>query len=70
MNAEIVCLATFDKIKTAAGLACQLRNLLEEIGNELKDEDKWQLAWDYEDMASCVSSVEGDLDVHVEEYQI
>lgn len=57
---------TLAQLKIAAGLACQLRNLLEEIEQDLKEDGNHELAWDFEDMASSVSMVEGDLDVHVE----
>jgi len=59
---------TLAQMKIAAGLACQLRNLLEEIEQELKEQGGHELAWDFEDMASSVSMVEGDLDVHVETF--
>jgi hypothetical protein len=59
---------TLEKLKNAASLACTLRNLLEEIEQELKEQGGHELAWDFEDMASSVSMVEGDLDVHVESF--
>lgn len=61
MNAELLA-----ELKKAATLACHLRNVLEDIESELKEQGNHELAWDFEDMASTLSAVEGDLDIYVE----
>jgi len=63
MNSEIE-----QKIRTAAGLACQLRSLLEEVGGDYYDEGQFEMQWAFEDYASDAGQVESALDALVETF--
>lgn len=60
MNAE-----TLEKLKSAASLACTLRNLLEEVYEDIRY-DHVGLSDIVEDLASRSNEVESDLDDLVE----
>lgn len=64
MNAE-----TFEQLRKAAGLACLLRNALEDIQlPEGADVDDWELECAFEDLACDAGQIEAALDSLVESY--
>jgi hypothetical protein len=56
------------KVRTAAGLACQLRALLEEIGEDYRNEGEFSMQWEFEDQAADTGQIESALDALVETF--
>ena len=64
-NAEI---AIKEKVRKVAGLACELRALLEEIGEDYRNEGEFEMQWVFEDYASEAGQVESGLDALIETF--